>query len=122
MVSPCSLNSGARLGAYGVSKAALDKLIEAWRVEHPDVGFTRCIVGDCTGGEGDSATEFPMASDWDFDLLGELHPVWEERGLLAGCFIDVEDLVNAVDAVLRTGKSVGTPSITLAPRPPAAQA
>src|SRR4051794_20197882 len=107
------------LGAYGVSKAALDRLVEAWRVEHPDVAFTRCIVGDCTGGEGDSATEFPMASDWDFDLLGELHPVWEARGLLAGCFIDVEDLVNAVDAVLRTGRSLGTHSITLAPRPPA---
>jgi hypothetical protein len=102
-----------------VSKAALDKLIEAWRVEHPDVGFTRCIVGDCTGGDGDSATEFPMASDWDFDLLGELHPVWEARGLLAGCFIEVEELVDAVDAVLRSGKSVATPSITLAPRPPA---
>jgi NAD(P)-dependent dehydrogenase (short-subunit alcohol dehydrogenase family) len=110
------------LGAYAVSKAALDKMVEAWRVEHPTVGFTRCIVGDCTGGEGDSMTEFPMASDWDFDLLGELHPVWEAKGLLAGCFIDVEDLVNAVDAVLRTGKSVGMPSITLAPRPPAAQA
>src|SRR5205085_4002659 len=107
------------LGAYGVSKAALDKLIEAWRVEHPDVGFTRCIVGDCTGGEGDSATEFPMASDWDFDLLGQLHPIWEARGLLAGCFIEVEELVDAVDAVLRSGKSVATPSITLAPRPPA---
>src|SRR4051812_15994882 len=109
------------LGAYGVSKAALDRLVEAWRVEHPEVGFTRCIVGDCAGGEGDSATEFPMASGWDFDLLGELHPVWEQKGLLAGCFIDVEDLVNAVDGVLRTGKSLGTQSITLAPRPPAAQ-
>jgi NAD(P)-dependent dehydrogenase (short-subunit alcohol dehydrogenase family) len=108
------------LGAYGVSKAALDKLVEAWRVEHPTVGFTRCIVGDCTGGEGDSMTEFPTASDWDMDLLGELHPVWEARGLLAGCFIDVEDMVNAVDGVLRSGKSIGMPSITLAPRPPAA--
>src|SRR4051812_5538974 len=36
------------LGAYAVSKAALDKMIEAWRVEHPTVNFTRCIVGDCT--------------------------------------------------------------------------
>jgi NAD(P)-dependent dehydrogenase (short-subunit alcohol dehydrogenase family) len=110
------------LGAYGVSKAALDKMVEAWRVEHPDIGFTRCIVGDCFGGEGDSMTQFPTASDWDMDLLAELHPMWEAKGLLAGCFIDVEDLVNAVDGVLRSGKSVGMPSITLAPRPPAAQA
>ena len=109
------------LGAYAVSKAALDKMVEAWRVEHPEVGFTRCIVGDCTGGEGDAATEFPFASGWDFDMLGEFHSVWEARGLLAGCFIDVEDLVTAVDGVLRSGKSLGTASITLAPRPPAAQ-
>jgi hypothetical protein len=60
-----------------------------------------------------------MASEWDFDLMNELHPVWEARGLLAGCFIDAEDLVNAVDGVLRTGTSIATPSITLAPRPPA---
>jgi len=110
------------LGAYGVSKAALDRMIEAWRVEHPTVGFTRCIVGDCFGGEGDSMTQFPTASEWDMDLLAELHPIWEATGLLAGCFIDVEDLVNAVDGVLRSGKSLGMPSVTLAPRPPAAQA
>ncbi len=35
------------LGAYAVSKAALDKLVEAWRAEHPTVGFTRVVVGDC---------------------------------------------------------------------------
>src|SRR5438067_4616968 len=29
------------LGAYTVSKAALDQLVEAWRAEHPQVGFTR---------------------------------------------------------------------------------
>ena len=42
------------LGAYAVSKAALDKLVEAWRAEHPHVGFTRVVVGDCAGGEGDA--------------------------------------------------------------------
>ena len=34
------------LGAYAVSKAALDKLVDAWRGEHPAVGFTRLVVGD----------------------------------------------------------------------------
>ena len=29
------------LAAYGVSKAALERLIEAWRTEHPDIGFTQ---------------------------------------------------------------------------------
>src|SRR5437764_12345648 len=36
------------LGAYAVSKAARDKMIEAWRGEHPDGGFTRCTLGDWT--------------------------------------------------------------------------
>src|SRR4051812_3301427 len=104
------------LGAYGVSKAALDKLVEAWRVEHPDVGFTRCVVGDCAGGEGDGMTGF--ADDWDMDLLMQFHPTWTARGLVAGSLIDVKDLVTAVDALLRGGASLSVPSITLAPRPP----
>jgi NAD(P)-dependent dehydrogenase (short-subunit alcohol dehydrogenase family) len=103
------------LGAYAVSKAALDKLVEAWRVEHPTVGFTRMVVGDCPGGEGDGQTQF--ADGWDPDLAAELGMGWVEKGLIAGCFIDVEDLVNAVDGVLRTGPSVAIPSIVVAPRP-----
>ena len=99
------------LGAYAVSKAALDKLVEAWRIEHPGVGFTRCVVGDCAGGEGESVTGF--ADDWDMDRAMEFHPVWTSRGLLAGCLIDVEDLVTAVDGVLRAGATVSIPSITV---------
>src|SRR3954451_24017940 len=107
------------LGAYAVSKAALDKLVEAWRAEQPGVNFTRCIVGDCGGGDGESATGF--ADNWDWDLLGELHGVWTARGLLAGALIDVEHLVEAIDAVLRGGPTLTVPSITLAARPPAAR-
>ncbi len=70
------------LGAYIVSKAALDKLVEAWRAEHPGIGFTRLVVGDCGGGEGDSRTEF--AEGWDRELAAELGPVWFERGYLSG--------------------------------------
>nr|WP_283616410.1 SDR family oxidoreductase [Mycolicibacterium poriferae] len=51
------------LGAYAVSKAALDKLVEAWRIEHPNIGFTRLAVGDSFGGSGDSQTEFNKT--WD---------------------------------------------------------
>jgi NAD(P)-dependent dehydrogenase (short-subunit alcohol dehydrogenase family) len=103
------------LGAYAVSKAALDKLVEAWRVEHPTVGFTRMVVGDCPGGEGDGMTQF--ANSWDPQLLGELHATWVAKDLLAGCFLDVDDLVSAVDGVLRSGASVAIPSIIVAPRP-----
>ena len=103
------------LGAYAVSKAALDKLVEAWRGEHPRVNFTRVIVGDCAGGDGDARTEF--SSGWDLELAGELFPIWTARGYVAGALMDVEDLVDTVDSVLRTRASV--PSITVTPRRPA---
>jgi NADP-dependent 3-hydroxy acid dehydrogenase YdfG len=103
------------LGAYVVSKAALDKLVEAWRVEHPDVGFTRLTVGDCGGGEGDSRTGF--ADGWDPQLAAELAPVWMARSYLSGSLIDVEHLVAVVESVLRGGATLSMPSVTVAPRP-----
>ena len=102
------------LGAYIVSKAALDKLVEAWRAEHPGIGFTRLVVGDCTGGEGHSRTEF--AEGWDEDLATDLVPGWLERGYLSGALIGVDELVSVVDAVLRSGASLSLPSVTVAPR------
>jgi len=105
------------LGAYAVSKAALDKLIEAWRAEHPQVGFTRVVVGDCAGGEGDSMTQFP--SDWDWNLAAELHPIWSARNYLAGSLLDVENLVEVVHTVLSCGADANIPSVAVVPRPPA---
>ena len=102
------------LGSYAVSKAALDKLVEAWRAEHPDIGFTRVIVGDCAGGEGDAATGF--ADDWDPALLGDLMGGWVTRGYMTGNLMDVEQLVNVVDAITRTDSTVCIGSVTVAPR------
>jgi hypothetical protein len=98
-----------------VSKAALDKLVEAWRAEHAGIGFTRIVVGDCGGGEGDSRTEFTQG--WDPELAAELASGWLERGYLSGSLIAVDDLVAVVDAVLRGGASLSMPSVTVAPRP-----
>ena len=103
------------LGAYAVSKAALDKLVEAWRSEHPEVGFTRLTFGDCAGGEGDSVTGF--TDGWDQELATELLSVWIERNLLAGALIDVEHLVELLNAVLRGGASLSIPALTVTPRP-----
>lgn len=33
------------LGVYTSSKAALNRMVDTWRAEHPDVGFTRIFVG-----------------------------------------------------------------------------
>jgi NAD(P)-dependent dehydrogenase (short-subunit alcohol dehydrogenase family) len=102
------------LGSYAVSKAALDKLVDAWRAEHPSVGFTRLVVGDCAGGEGDARTGF--ADHWDLEIAAEAYPVWQARGYLSGALLDVEHVVTVVDAVLHGGATVSMPSVTVAPR------
>ena len=36
---------GPGLASYTVTKAALDKLVDAWRAEHHEIGFTRLVGG-----------------------------------------------------------------------------
>lgn len=104
------------LGSYAVSKAALERLIDAWRTEHPDVGFTRVVVGDCTGGEGESMTEFNAS--WDMDLTMRMATDWINKGLISATQIAVEDLVDVVDSVVRSGSSMTLPVVSVIPRLP----
>jgi NAD(P)-dependent dehydrogenase (short-subunit alcohol dehydrogenase family) len=103
------------LGAYIVSKAALEKLISVWRTEHPSVNFTNVVVGDCTGGEGPGVTEF--ANNWDPELAAEFGTAWVTRGLLAGAFVDVDHLIDVVDNVLHIGASASLQTVVVSPRP-----
>jgi NAD(P)-dependent dehydrogenase (short-subunit alcohol dehydrogenase family) len=108
------------LGAYGVSKAALERLVEAWRAEHPDIGFTCLIVGECAGGEGDAATG--MNIGWDTDLAMQAYPLWVSRGCMPGKLMPVEDLVEVVHTILRTDAATSMPVVIArgAPANPAA--
>jgi len=102
------------LGAYVVSKAALDKLIEALRGEHPGVGFTRLIVGDTAGGEGAGMTQF--ANNWDTDLAMEFGPIWLERSLIIGALLDVQELIDTAEYVLSRDRGTSIPSVAVIPR------
>jgi len=97
------------LGAYGVSKAALERLVEAWRAEHCDIGFTTLIVGECAGGEGDAATG--MNSGWDTDLAMQAYPLWVSRGCMPGKLMPVEDLVEVVHTILRIDAATSMPVV-----------
>ncbi|MDT5012455.1 MAG: hypothetical protein QOH57_4072 [Mycobacterium sp.] len=97
------------LGAYGVTKAALERLIEAWRAEHPDIGFTNLIVGECAGGEGDSATGFNEG--WDPALTMENYPLWLARGCMPGQLMPVEDLISVVHTILQTNSATSMPVV-----------
>ena len=97
------------LGAYGVSKAALERLVEAWRAEHPDIGFTCVIVGECAGGEGDGQTGFNAG--WDLELARQAYPMWLSRGCMSPKLMPVEDLVDVVHTILRTNAATSMPVV-----------
>ena len=108
------------LGAYGVSKAALERLVEAWRAEHPDIGFTCLIVGECAGGEGDGQTE--MNIGWDLDLAMKAVPLWSSRGCMPGKLMPVEDLIEVVNTILRTDAATSMPVVVARGAPASAGA
>lgn len=103
------------LGAYAVTKAALDKLVEAWRIEHPNIAFTRLAIGDSFGGTGDSQTEFNKS--WDPNALDTAIRYWMDHGYMQGGLVDADHLVGVVHSVLACGNSSFIPYLTLAPRP-----
>lgn len=104
------------LAAYAVSKAALERLIQAWRIEHPDVGFTRVTVGDTSGGDGESRTEFN--NGWDRELMGQVYPTWIARNYYSGTTFDAVELLRIVEMVVHTGASANIPVIVVQPRQP----
>jgi NAD(P)-dependent dehydrogenase (short-subunit alcohol dehydrogenase family) len=108
------------LGAYGVSKAALERLVEAWRAEHSDIAFTCLIVGECAGGEGDGQTG--MNIGWDLELAMKAVPLWSSRGCMPGKLMPVEDLIEVVHTILRTDAATSMPVVVArgAPASPAA--
>lgn len=93
------------LGPYVVSKAALDKLVDGLRAEHPEIAFTRFVVGACGGAEG-HFSEF--ASSWDQELLGELYNQWVQSGRLKHNLVDIEDLTDQILGILASGADLET--------------
>jgi NAD(P)-dependent dehydrogenase (short-subunit alcohol dehydrogenase family) len=78
------------LGVYATSKAALERMVEAWRAEHPEVLFTCLSIG-------------PIASDRDPDDLAAITitdqmtrvmttfmPVWDQRALARPALPDAQ--------------------------------
>jgi NAD(P)-dependent dehydrogenase (short-subunit alcohol dehydrogenase family) len=81
------------LGLYRVSKLALDGVIECWRMEHPDIDFTRVVVGNT------SDTEFAAA--WSPDAMRKAMEVWLSRNLFpAATMMPLDVLAEAVLSVL----------------------
>jgi NAD(P)-dependent dehydrogenase (short-subunit alcohol dehydrogenase family) len=77
------------IGLYSVSKQALSALIEAWRMEHPEVDFTKVVLGNTTG------TEF--AQGWGRERTLAITKLWIDRGLFPAP--KMMPLANAAEAI-----------------------
>ena len=104
------------LGAYVVSKAALDKLIEAWRGEHPEVALhpgRRRRVRRRRGRR-------PVADDHRVGTSSSpprSRPPGSSAGYMSGALIDIEHLIDAIDSLLATGPSLRMPTVVITSHP-----
>jgi NAD(P)-dependent dehydrogenase (short-subunit alcohol dehydrogenase family) len=74
----------AGLGAYSVSKAALEESLRAWHTEHPGVRFS------CVGVGSTVPTEF--GNSFDLALLTEVMGDWALHGLAQSEFMSTDDV------------------------------
>lgn len=79
------------LGAYAVSKAALDQLVDCWRIEEPAVSFTRLTVGP---------TLTTIARGWDTELAQRLATEWLAAGWSPERVMTPEEVAKRVVDVL----------------------
>jgi len=98
------------LGAYAASKAALDRTVRAWRMEHPDRRFVCMAVGDTLG------TDF--ARDFDMETAAALFPKWLAAGVIYQNQMGVEDLGATIAefvAMLLAHPGLTIPELTIVP-------
>ncbi|MEY2454237.1 MAG: hypothetical protein QOD92_3811 [Acidimicrobiaceae bacterium] len=82
------------LGAYGVSKAALNRLVDGLRAEHPDVRFTRTTLGPTlTAG---------FAAEWDPALLDDAFARWVKEGQQKRNVMPVEGVAQVLLTLITT--------------------
>jgi NAD(P)-dependent dehydrogenase (short-subunit alcohol dehydrogenase family) len=83
------------LGAYVVSKVALERSLEAWRTEHPEVRFSCVAVG------ATQPTEFGY--EFDLEMLAAALEDWARRGLAQADFMLTDELATFLVDMFASG-------------------
>jgi NAD(P)-dependent dehydrogenase (short-subunit alcohol dehydrogenase family) len=96
------------LGLYMTTKAALEKMIEVWRAENRQVGFTTIVLGD-------TLTEFGAA--WERATVDAFVEDWAARRQLYEWVMAPESVAAQVLHALSSAENVD--QIVILPRPPA---
>lgn len=77
------------LGVYGASKAALDRMVEGWRAEHPEVLFTRLSIGPIAS-EREEEEDATRLSPGALAVMAKQVPIWQEHRLMRPWLPDTE--------------------------------
>lgn len=91
------------LGAYSASKAAMERSLVAWRLEHPGYRFSCIEVGATV------PTDF--ISDFDPDLLGVVAGEWISRGLVPSTHMTPETVADTLAGIFAS--ALGNPDAGL---------
>jgi NAD(P)-dependent dehydrogenase (short-subunit alcohol dehydrogenase family) len=96
------------LGVYMATKAALEKMIEVWRAENRQVGFTSIVLGD-------TMTDF--GAGWDRASIDAFVKDWAARGQLYERAMAPDSVAAQVLHALACGECID--QIVVLPRSPA---
>jgi NAD(P)-dependent dehydrogenase (short-subunit alcohol dehydrogenase family) len=95
------------IGVYTATKAALNRMVETWRSEHPEVGFTRIFVGPTDA----------SATGTEFDMSAVEHMArWPGLGVQSGAMCTPDCIADAVELVLESSSRVW--DVTVVPKDP----
>jgi NAD(P)-dependent dehydrogenase (short-subunit alcohol dehydrogenase family) len=83
------------MGLYAMSKVALEKTAEVWKLEHPRVRFTTMVIGSTGGTAFFASAEKPQPQDLD-----RFFADWHARGYLAQEQLTPQDQSQALVDVL----------------------
>ena len=95
------------IGVYTATKAALNRMVETWRSEHPEIGFTRIFVGPTADAGTGSVFDASAA-----EHMGR----WAALGVQSGAMCTPACVSDAVELVLNTASRVW--DITVVPKDP----
>lgn len=85
------------LGVYGATKAALERMVEAWEKEHPAVGFTRFVVGPSIG---DETAPSEIGREFDPEVAAAIMPTWSEMNRFGLNLVQPDDILRTVTTIL----------------------
>ncbi|WBB61269.1 SDR family NAD(P)-dependent oxidoreductase [Streptomyces sp. WMMC500] len=105
----------AALGAYATSKVALERTLQAWQAEHPELRICRIRVGQT------APTDF--GSDFDDEALGAAFESWAAQGLLVDRYMSPDEVAGALVGMLAVAAafpSVNVEELTVTPSAAAA--